>query len=88
MFAVNKINTMKARLKESQPITRLSDMKVKQFAVVLDGESEGCIVYRPYLFTGVFAIDLTNGCYWDGRPKIKDFKVRILQAGEVIEITE
>lgn len=80
---------MKARLKEeSQAVTRLSDMEVKQFAVVLDGESEGCIVYRPYLFTGVFAIDLTNGGYWGSRAEIANPKVRILQAGEVIEITE
>lgn len=79
---------MKARLKEeSQPITRLSDMKEHQFAIVLDGEWEGNIVYRPYSDSRLFAVDLTNGRYWS-KPEGDNPKVRILQAGEVIEITK
>lgn len=80
---------MKARLKEeSQPVTRVSDMKEQQFAVVLDGELKDHIVYRPYIDAGVFAINLTDGCNWPGTPTFHNAKVRILQAGEVIEITE
>ena len=80
---------MKARLKEeSQSVTRLSDMMTGKFAIFLDGAFEGDIVYRPPSVTGIFAINLTCGIFWRGLPECGNLKVRILQAGEVIEITE
>lgn len=81
---------MKARLKSSevQKPTMLSEMQVMQFAVVVSGDDKGHIVFRPKV--GVFAIDLIDGECWEIKPKYEhsDREVRILEAGETIEITE
>ena len=47
---------MKARLKSTQEeeVTRLSDMKKGQFAVVTSKKDNGHIVFRPLVVSNVF----------------------------------
>jgi len=78
---------MKARLKDQESVTMLSEMQELQFAVVLENSDHDHILFRPLKPTGVFAVNLTNGEILSEAPKIYDCKVRILQEGEVIEIT-
>jgi len=86
-----KLKQMKARLKSTQQeeVTRLSDMKKGQFAVVTSKKDNGHIVFRPLVVSNVFAIDLTDGRYWSNNyPEKGCREVRILRAGELIEIVE
>jgi len=87
-----KLKQMKARLKGTQQeeVTRLSDMKKGQFAVVTSEEGKGSLLYRPNSY--VYAVDLTANLQpW---PTSSDAaygfnpEVRILKAGELIEIVE
>lgn len=80
---------MKARLKSTQQERiMLNDMNVGQFAVIVNNDDEnGHIIFRPHEDSGIFAVDLTDGLYWI-RPEISDREVRILKAGELIEIVE
>ena len=83
---------MKARLKSTQEkeVTRLSDMEEGQFALATSGKWFGGIVYRPFA-PDIFAIDLTSGCYWKDKVdkgSVRDMEIRILKAGELIEIVK
>ena len=81
---------MKATLEYSNSldIKKISDMLPMQFAVIIDGQDKGSLLFRP-LTTREFVINLTDGSCWDTIPRGNGNKyVRILQDGESIVITD
>lgn len=78
---------MKARLKSTQQeeVTRLSDMEEGQFAVIVgNSEGSGNILFKanPYTY-----VDLTGNLN-ESHDSEYNPQVRILKAGELIEIVE
>ena len=76
---------MKAVLKEQkdQDVVKFSEMRKAQWGVIVRGKHNGHIVYRPP-FGVYYAIDLTDGTYWNGISPYTDITVRILPAGTTI----
>jgi len=87
---------MKAQLKTPATVNsiRLSEMQEGQFAVEIktDG-TEGNIIFRPTPSSKLFAVNLSDGSYWqwDGgkiSSVARNPMVRVLKKGEEIIVVE
>ena len=90
---------MKAQLKTSATVNsiRLSEMQEGQFAVEIETDetngTEESIIFRPMSSSNLFAVNLSDGTYWQlvkGKinPVARNPMVRVLKKGEEIIIVE
>lgn len=73
---------------DKKDVIKMKDLKYGEIGIVLQGLGEGILVTKAKSNDGdIFFIELGNKNHEDGYKRNAETQVRILQPGELIEIT-